>query len=112
MHKIVADLGRDHDLIPLIRESFRDQLFAQSVAVRVSRIEQRNPEIECLMHQRDRLSLSKISPPTSRNRPQTEADLTHGQVCIFVSPKAHGTYLTTDDAEVTGRIRSACACSL
>ena len=28
MDKIVADLGRDHNLIPLVRERFRDQLFA------------------------------------------------------------------------------------
>jgi hypothetical protein len=33
-----ADLGRDYDLISLIRERFSDQLFAQSVSISIGRI--------------------------------------------------------------------------
>ena len=53
------------------------------------------------MHQRDRFALGEISPPASRNRPQTETNLADRQVCILVSPKKHEPYLTTELAEVT-----------
>src|SRR4029453_15350905 len=89
MHKIVTDLSGDHDFIPLIRKRFGDQFFAQSVAVSVSGIEKRDPEIERLWHQSDRFAFGEISPPTSRNRPQTKTNLAHRQVSILVSPKAH-----------------------
>ena len=69
MDKIVADLGRDHDFVPLIWERLRDQFFAQSVSVRVSCIEQCDAEIERLVHERDRFALGKISPPSGGNRP-------------------------------------------
>src|SRR5262245_17043860 len=97
MNKIVADLRRDHDLIPLVRESFRDQFFTQTVSVSVSRIEQGDPEIKRLVHQFDRFALSKISPPTSRNRPQTKADFTDCEIGVLVSPKAHRGILANED---------------
>ena len=40
--KIVADLGRDHDFIALLRKSFRDQFFAQAVSVGIGGIEERD----------------------------------------------------------------------
>ena len=61
--KIVADLGRDHDFIALIRKRLRDQFFAQSVAVGVGCIEKRDAEIERLVHERDRFALREIPPP-------------------------------------------------
>jgi hypothetical protein len=89
MHKIVADLRRDGDFAALFRECLRDQLFTQAIAVSVSRVEQRDTEVECFVHERDRLALGKISPPTGRDRPETEPDLAHRQVSIPVSAKLH-----------------------
>ncbi len=66
-HEIVADLGRDHDLVALVGESFREQLFAQAVAVGVGSIEKRDAEIERLVHERDGLAFREIVP-TSRWR--------------------------------------------
>src|SRR5206468_2485522 len=57
MYEIVTDFGRDHDFIPLVWECLRDQLFAETVSVRVSSIEQSDTEVECLVHQRDRFAL-------------------------------------------------------
>src|SRR4029453_1208505 len=89
VHKIVADLRSDPDLIPLIRDRLRDQLFAQSVSVRVSRVEQSDAEIKALVHESNRFAFGKVSPPPSGNRPQSEADLANGQVGVFVCPKTH-----------------------
>src|SRR5206468_12156368 len=89
MDEIVPDLGRNHDFIPPRRERFGDQFFTQAISVSISRIEQRDAEIECLMHEGNRFALSEIPPPTGRNRPQSEADFAHGKVGIFVSAKAH-----------------------
>src|SRR5436190_19661032 len=100
MDKIVADLGRDHDFIPLVRECLCDQLFAQSISVRVGRIEQRDPEIERLAHERDRFALSEISPPTGGDCPQSEADFADCQVSVFVSAKAHTATISSSVARV------------
>src|SRR6266513_331539 len=63
MDEIVSDLGRDRDLIALFWERLGNQLLAQSVAVSISRIKERNAEIERLVHQCDRFAFGKISPP-------------------------------------------------
>src|SRR6266496_3620744 len=89
MHEIIADLRRDHDFIPLVWECLRDQLFAETVSVRVGCIEQRDTEVERLVHQRDRLALGKISPPTCGNGPQTKTDFADRQFRVFVSAETH-----------------------
>ena len=61
--EVVADLGRDHDFVALLRESLRDQLFAQAVAVGVGGVKERDAEIERLVHERDRFAFGEISPP-------------------------------------------------
>src|SRR6266478_10045800 len=88
--EIITDLGRDRDFIALFWERLGNQFFAQPVAIRVGRIEQGDTEIERLMHERDRFALGKISPPTSRDRPKTEADLAYRKVGVFISAMAHG----------------------
>ena len=98
--KIVADLGRDHDFIALVRERLGDQFFAQAVSVGIGGIEQRDPEIERLVHKRNRLALGEIPPPTGRNRPKTKADFADGELGVFVSAKAHGSTLTTYEVNV------------
>ena len=45
------------------------------------------------LHKHNRLALGKVSPPTSRNRPEPESDFAHGYVSIFVSAKLHGSNL-------------------
>ena len=75
MHEIVTNFCRDHDFIPLVWKRLRDQLFAQSVSVRIGGVEQCDTEIERLVHERNRFAFGEISPPTSGNRPQTKADL-------------------------------------
>ena len=75
MNKVVTDLGCDHNLIPLVGKCFRDQFFAQTISVGISRIEHGDTEVEGPVHERDRFALGKIPPPTRGNRPQTEADL-------------------------------------
>src|ERR1043166_1855703 len=101
MNEIVADLGRDHDLVALFWKRFRDQLLAQPVAVSIGRIEQRDAEIECLVHERDRFALGKISPPTGRHRPEAEPHLAHYQVGVLVGAELHKERLTTKATEVT-----------
>src|SRR6266478_4105125 len=89
VHEIVSDLGRDRDFIALFWERFGNQLLAQSVAVSVGRVEERNSEIERLVHESDRFALGKISPPTGGNRPKAEADLAYRKVGVFISAMAH-----------------------
>src|SRR3954453_7546308 len=60
MDKVVADLGRDHNFIPLVRERPGNQLFTKPVSISVSRIEERNTQIKRLVHQRDGFPFSKI----------------------------------------------------
>src|ERR1700688_2254653 len=104
MYKIVADLGRDHDFVSLIWERLRDQFFAQSVSVRISRIEESDAEVKRVMHQRNRFALGEISPPTGGDCPQAEPDFADRQVGIFVCAKAHTAIFTAESAEVTERI--------
>src|SRR4029453_10526480 len=89
MDKIVTDLGCDHDLIPLFRKRFGDQLFTQTVSISISGVEQRDAEIKRLVHERNRFALGKISPPPGGNSPQTEADFADRWVGVFVSAEAH-----------------------
>ena len=89
MDKIVTDLGCNNDFIALVRKCFRNQFFAQSVSVRVSRIEQRDTEIECFVHERNRLALGKVSPPTGGNSPRTKTNFAHSQIGIFVGAEPH-----------------------
>ena len=87
--EIVADLRRDHDFIALVRKSLRDQLFAQAIPVGIGRVEERNAEIEGLVHERDRLAFGELSPPAGRDRPQAKAHFAHAEVGVFVGAKAH-----------------------
>src|SRR6266446_1429697 len=89
MHEIVSDLRRDHDVITLLWESLGDQLLAQSVSISISRVEQREAEIECLMHQRNRFAFGEISPPTRGNCPEPKPDLANRQVGVLVSAESH-----------------------
>src|SRR4029077_6335765 len=98
------DLRRDYDFIALIRERFCDQLFAQTIPVGISRIEQRNPEIKRLVHQRNRFTLGKISPPAGGNCPQPEADFTDCEIGILVSAKAHEEYFNHRDHRGHGEL--------
>src|SRR6266487_3811215 len=60
--------------------SLRDQFFAQPVSVRIGCIEKRDPEIERLVHQRNRFALGELPPPGRGNRPQPKADFAHRQL--------------------------------
>src|ERR1700692_3586572 len=96
MYIIVADLCREHDFFSLIWERLRDQFFAQSVSVRISRIEESDAEVECVMHQRNRFALGEISPPTGGNCPQAEPAFADRQVGIFVSAETHDPSLANE----------------
>src|SRR5438270_8660653 len=89
MHEIVSDLRRDHDFVPLFLKCLGDQLLAQSVSISISRVEQRDAEIECLMHQRNRFAFGEISPPTRGNCPEPKPDLANRQVGVLVSAESH-----------------------
>src|SRR4029077_1464152 len=80
MHKIITDFRGDHDLVALPAKSLCDEFFTASVSVGVGRIEQRDAQIKRLVHQRDRISVRVISPPTGRNRPQAEPHFAHPKV--------------------------------
>src|SRR5437879_11844505 len=67
MHEIIANLRRDGYFVALFRKRFGDQLLAQTVSVSVRRVEQRDAEIERLVHERNRFALREISPPPGRN---------------------------------------------
>ena len=87
--EIVADLRRDHDFVALLRERLRDQLFAEAVAVSIGGIEERDAEIERLVHERDRFAFGELAPPAGRNGPEAEADFADVQVGVFVGAEAH-----------------------
>src|SRR5439155_20089193 len=87
--KIVAALRRDQAIVSLARKRFRNKLFAQSVSVRIGCIEQRNAEVERLVHEGNRFALREISPPPGGNRPQTETNFAHCEVSVVVSPELH-----------------------
>src|SRR5437879_8507169 len=106
MNKIVSNLGCDHDFIPLVRERFRDQLFAQTVAIGISRIEQGDAEIERSLHERNRFAFGKISPPAGGNRPQTKADLANRQISVFVSAKLHRLSLNARCSTLNAQLNS------
>jgi hypothetical protein len=80
MHEIISDFRGDHDLVALPAKGLGDEFFAASVSVSVGCIEQRHTEIKRLVHQRDRIFVRVISPPTGRNRPQAEPHFAHQQV--------------------------------
>ena len=61
--EIVTNLGGDDDLIALFRKSLCDQFFAEAVAISIGGIEERNAEIERLVHERDRLAFGEVAPP-------------------------------------------------
>ena len=87
--KIIADFCCDHDLIALVRKCLRDQLFAQAISIGIGGIEERNSEIERLVHESDRLALRKLAPPSGRDRPEAEPDLADAQFSILVGAKTH-----------------------
>src|ERR1700730_16449772 len=89
MNKIVADFCGDSDFLALIRKRFGDQFLAQAVAVGIRGIEKGDAKVEGLVHERDRFTLGKISPPTGRNCPESEADFAHCQVGVLVGAKFH-----------------------
>src|SRR6267378_2668768 len=90
MHKIVANLGGDYDLITLRRERFSNQLFAQPIGVGIGCIKQRNSEIKCAAHEFCRLRPCKIAPPSGRESPETKTDFADDKVGIAVSTIFHG----------------------
>src|SRR5262245_51062446 len=94
MDKIVTDLCRDHDFVPLIWERLGDEFLAEAIPVSISRVEQGDTEIERLVHELDCFTFGKISPPTGGNCPQAKANLADRQISIFVRPEAH--YLSLD----------------
>ena len=59
--QVVAELRREHDLVAPVAERLRELLLAASVAVGIGRVEQRDPQVERLVQQRDGLA-SVISP--------------------------------------------------
>ena len=89
MHKIVADLRRYHNLITLVGKRLGDQLFAQSISVGISCIEERNTEIEGLPQKIDGLLLSEAAPPSCRHRPHPKSDFAYGKIGISISAIIH-----------------------
>src|SRR2546423_4771235 len=89
MNRVVSNVGCDHDFVRLVRERFRDQPFAQAVAIGISGIEQGDTEVERSLHERTRFAFVKIPPPAGGNRPQTKANLANRQISVFVSAKFH-----------------------
>jgi hypothetical protein len=41
------------------------------------------------VHERDRFALGEIPPPAGRNRPETKANFTHGQVGVSIRAELH-----------------------
>src|SRR5438876_4394787 len=105
MDEIVSDLGRDRDFIALFWERLGNQFFAQPVSISVGRVEERNSEIERLVHECDRFAFGEASPPAGGDRPETEPDFTYGEVGIFVSAELHlGSSLTNPTENVQRRL--------
>ena len=87
--KIVADLGRNHDLVALFGERPGDELLAVAVAVGISGIEKRDAEIERLVHERDRLAFREVAPPAGRDGPKSKTDFRDAKVGLRQCAKFH-----------------------
>ena len=74
----VEDLGREHDPLahvrPLRREPVADPRLAAAAAVRVGRVERRDPGLPRGVHQRERLS-SRLALPEERGRRADAAEV-------------------------------------
>ena len=67
--KVIADLGRDRDLVAIFRERLGDVFLAQTIAISIRCIEKRDTQIERLAHEGEGLAFGVVSPPPSGNRP-------------------------------------------
>src|SRR4029077_7562191 len=89
MDKIVSNLCRYHNLIPLVQKSLGDQLSAQAVPVCVGCLVECYSEIEGFPHQIDGLLLSEAAPPSCRYSPHAKSNLAHGKIGISISAIFH-----------------------
>src|SRR5579864_1816120 len=104
MDEIVANLGRDNDLVALGRERLGNKLLAQPVAVSIGGIEQGYPQIEGFVHEGNRFAFSEGAPPPGRDCPEPKADFADGEVGVFIRPKLHNERITAEATEVTEKI--------
>ena len=75
VYEIVADLGGNHDVIESAREGFCDEVFASTVAVGVGGIEKGDAFITRRVHEAHGLIVRVVTPPSSRERPETKTYL-------------------------------------
>ena len=68
-NEIIADLGRNRDLVAVRRKSLCQLLFASAIAISIGGIEKGDAEIKGLVQERDRLVVGEITPPTGRDCP-------------------------------------------
>ena len=87
--EIVADFGRDDDFVALLRETPWRSVLRSAVSIGIGGIEERDAEIERLVHERDRFAFGELSPPAGRNCPEAEADFADFEIGVFVGSKAH-----------------------
>ena len=79
---IVPELGRYNDIVALIFKSFCDDLFAVSVAVSVSSVDEINPQVVSADQQVNALLLSDLAPPVGADSPRSETDFGDVQICL------------------------------
>ncbi len=87
--QLVAELGRDRDLVAARGEHTPDELLVGAAAVGVAGVEEADPELERLREQALAVGLGHVPPPVRAQRPGAEADLGGLEVGVAESPRPH-----------------------
>jgi hypothetical protein len=87
--EVVAEFGRDLDLIAVGRKHAADQLLVGAPAVSVTGVEEGDPQLQRLLDQANAGGLRHLAPPVRAERPRPEADLRGGQVGVAEAPLLH-----------------------
>ena len=105
--KVIADLGRDRDLVAIFRERLGDVFLAQTIAISIRCIEKRDTQIERLAHEGEGLAFGVVSPPPSGNCPHSETDFANRQVAVLVSAEPHAQKLNAQATFAQAAARQA-----
>ena len=85
MIKITADLGGNHARLPMFLESLSQQLFAEPVAIEVSRIKKGAAQVQCLRHGTQRFGVVRraiaVAVLVPTDSPGAKANFRDLQIC-------------------------------
>src|SRR5918995_3148074 len=91
--ELIAELGRELDLVPVAREHPADQLLVGASPVRVAGVEEADPQLERPQQQALPLGLAHVTPPIGAQGPGAEPDLGRLEVGVPEAAAAHAVSL-------------------